>query len=68
MELPTKTDVATEDFGMQLGKASLGPSIIFSKGLRKPESDIKLEMCRQPSNGNKTVSDLCQLPGVELDF
>lgn len=68
MELPAKTDLATEEFGMQLGKASLGPSVSFSKGLRKPEPGIKLELCRQPSNGNKTVSDLCQLPGVELDF
>lgn len=33
MELPTKTDLASEDFGMQLGKALLGPSISFSKGL-----------------------------------
>lgn len=54
MELSTKTDLATDIiacFGMQLGKASRGPSVLFSKGLCKPESGLTLEICRQPSNG-----------------
>lgn len=47
MVLPTKVDLATQDvacFGIQLGKASPGPSVSFSKELCKFGSGIKLEM------------------------
>lgn len=45
--LPTKVDSASQDvacFGMQLGKASPGPSVLLLKGLCKSGSGVKLEM------------------------
>lgn len=67
MELPTKTELATEDiacFGIQLGKASLGPSVLFSN----LSLALRWKCVDSLVMGTKTAGGSGQLSGMESDF